>query len=77
MIRNWFKKAGFDVGVPVEVPVDPNDGLDRCTLPSNSTFLRREHVFVLTRQAKCGEKRKCEAKSGTDMMRTMKLMATW
>ena len=30
MIKNWFKKCGFDTGEPKYIPVDPNDGKSRC-----------------------------------------------
>jgi hypothetical protein len=49
MIQGWFRKAGFDVGLLVDVPIDPNAGQDRCTLPADATFLRREHVLCVDR----------------------------
>ena len=51
MIRNWFKLAGFDVGLPKFIPVDPNEGkANRCNLPADAKFLRREHVVCVDRK---------------------------
>ena len=52
MIKNWFKKCGFDTGDPKYIPVDPNDGKSRCSLPSDAKFLRREHIVCVDRRGK-------------------------
>ena len=50
MIKNWFKLANFDVGEPRYIPVDPNEGKNRCNLPADAKLLRREHVVCVDRK---------------------------
>jgi hypothetical protein len=63
MIRNWFKNSGFDVGLPTGVPVGPNKGQDRCTLPSDATFLRREHVLCVDEAGRTRREKKVRNKT--------------
>ena len=48
MIKNWFKKCGFTVGPEEPRAEDPNVGIvDRCSLPENARFDRKEHVVCV------------------------------
>ena len=48
MIRGWFKKSGFIVGPEAPLAPDPNHGVvDRCTLPKNARFSRKEHILCV------------------------------
>ena len=66
MVMGWFKKSGYLIPgeAPRAIELDPNAGVEnRCTLPKNATFQRREHVACydaegqLKREKKTGHKR--------------------
>jgi len=47
MIAGWFRKSGYIIPgeAPREDKPDPNEGVEnRCTIPANALFERREHV---------------------------------
>jgi hypothetical protein len=47
-IEGWYKKASFRTGPEVLRPADPNAGVvDRCTLPANARFDRREVIVCV------------------------------
>jgi transposase len=47
-IQGWYKKASFKTGPEVLRPADPNAGVvDRCTLPANARFDRREVIVCV------------------------------
>ena len=67
MVMGWFKKSGYLIPgeAPRAIELDPNAGVEnRCTLPKNATFQRREHVACydsegqLKREKKMGIVRK-------------------
>ena len=65
MVAGWFRKSGYIIPgeAPREDPLDPNAGAERCTLPADAVFERREHVACfdeagkLRREKKQGHKR--------------------
>jgi hypothetical protein len=66
MIAGWFRKSGYIIPgeAPREDAPDPNAGVEnRCALPADATFERREHVACydeagkLRREKKKGHKR--------------------
>jgi hypothetical protein len=47
-IQGWYKKASFNIGPELLRPADPNAGVvDRCSLPANARFDRREVVVCV------------------------------
>ena len=47
IIKGWFRKSGYLIPgeAAAERPADPNAGVeDRCSLPADARFQRREHV---------------------------------
>ena len=58
MIKNWFRKAGFELGPPAVPAVDPNAGVDRRTLPRDAKFDRKEHVLLVDAEGKVRREKK-------------------
>jgi hypothetical protein len=55
MIKGWFRKSGYLIPgeAPAERPADPNAGVaDRCSLPADARFQRREHVACYDSEGK-------------------------
>ena len=54
MIKGWFKKSGYIIPgeAPIQRPADPNAGAERCTLPADARFERREHVACYDAEGK-------------------------
>jgi transposase len=61
IIKGWFKKSGFVIPGEAEVerPPDPNAGVvDRCSLPADALFQRREHIVCYSSQGKLRREKK-------------------
>jgi transposase len=60
MIQGWYRKCGFDTGkLKRKRTTDPNAGTaDRCTLPQNAKFQRREHVACFDAEGKLRKEKK-------------------
>lgn len=60
MIKGWFKKSGYLIPgeEPEAHPVDPNLGQDRCSLPVDARFQRREHVLCVDANGKTRREKK-------------------
>ena len=63
-IQGWYKKASFRTG-PDEVPLaDPNESVsDRCSLPANATFQRREAIVCVDELGKVRREKKVRHKT--------------
>ena len=61
MIKGWFRKSGYLIPgeAAVERDPDPNAGVvDRCSLPSDARFQRREHIACYDSQGKLRREKK-------------------